>query len=328
MLGLTDINHLTHKIENVFDAARKNELAVNGDVTELVFMGLDQLTALIDRLKEPGGEPVDCTAVVDAIRRLLQTAGVERKQSSQADADKAHVGGIAGRTTRSRARPRTASAPVPVLASMTVAAGSDRTSEADPLEDVRDEGEIPQKYLSIFIDESEASLDELTSTLLALESGGKGDDLKGLMGTAHKIKGSAASIGLNRIAKLAHLMEDLLQELLQTHGSLAGRRDRRAPEMHRCAATERGRTETRNGAIGPFRPTGARTAGGTVGSPTKEPLAERRKPRESKPRRRPVPRPPRRRPRRSPSRKANRERPMPGSGPPRRCAWTSTAWTT
>ena len=34
MLGLTDINDLTHKIENVFDAARKNELAVNGDVTD------------------------------------------------------------------------------------------------------------------------------------------------------------------------------------------------------------------------------------------------------------------------------------------------------
>ena len=54
MLGLTDINNLTHKIENVFDAARKNELTVNGDVTELVFMGLDQLAALIDQLEGAG----------------------------------------------------------------------------------------------------------------------------------------------------------------------------------------------------------------------------------------------------------------------------------
>ena len=58
--GSRDINDLTHKIENVFDAARKNELTVNGDVTELVFMGLDQLAALVERLKQPGGEPVDC----------------------------------------------------------------------------------------------------------------------------------------------------------------------------------------------------------------------------------------------------------------------------
>ena len=55
MLGLTDINNLTHKIENVFDAARKNELAVNGDVTELVFMGLDQLTAPDRPIERAGG---------------------------------------------------------------------------------------------------------------------------------------------------------------------------------------------------------------------------------------------------------------------------------
>ena len=89
MLGLTEINNLTHKIENVFDAARKNELAVNGEVTELVFTGLDRLTALVGLLKQPGGEPVDCSGVTDAIGRLLRTAGVERKASSQADAERA-----------------------------------------------------------------------------------------------------------------------------------------------------------------------------------------------------------------------------------------------
>jgi two-component system chemotaxis sensor kinase CheA len=199
MLGLADINHLTHKIENVFDAARKNELTVDGDVTELVFKGLDQLTALVDRLKQPGGEPVDSSAVVDAIRRLLQTAGVERAQSSQADAERALSAVTAEKDDSSSAPAR----------------------DADPLEDVADEDEIPEKYLSIFIDESEAALDGLTGALLAIESRAGGGDLKGLLGTAHKIKGSAASIGLNRIAKLAHLMEDLLEELLESHASLS-----------------------------------------------------------------------------------------------------------
>ncbi len=207
MLGLTDINNLTHKIENVFDAARKNELAVNGDVTELVFKGLDQLTALIEHLKQPQAEAVDCSGVIDAIRSLLQTAGVERKQSSQAEAE--------------RLMSAAASSPAPLPACRDRQAGEGNQIEVDPLDGVQDEAEIPQKYLSIFIDESETSLDELTGNLLALENGGNGDDLKGLMGTAHKIKGSAASIGLNRIAKLAHLMEDLLQELTQTHGSLS-----------------------------------------------------------------------------------------------------------
>src|SRR4030042_5815623 len=68
MLGLTDINHLTHKIENVFDAACHGQLNVTGDVTELVFMGLDQLTAMVGLLKDPGGEPVDSDAVLKGIR--------------------------------------------------------------------------------------------------------------------------------------------------------------------------------------------------------------------------------------------------------------------
>jgi two-component system chemotaxis sensor kinase CheA len=209
MLGLTDINNLTHKIENVFDAARKNELTVNGDVTELVFMGLDQLVALVDRLKEPGGEPVDCNAVLDAIRCLLQNAGVERQQSSQADAE--------------RAMPTapTEENKLPTGLALAETAGSNPASEADPLQAVVDEDEISQKYLSIFIDESEATLDGLTTSLLAMESGASGDDLKGLMGAVHKIKGSAASIGLNRIAKLSHLMEDLLEDLIDSKGSLS-----------------------------------------------------------------------------------------------------------
>ena len=210
------INSLTHKIENVFDAARKNELALNGDVTELVFRGLDHLVALIDRLKEPGGEPVDSTAVQDAIRQMLQTAGVERKQSSQADAERAMCADSSTPATDPQAAGETACVAAPPATPDVGPAGG-----LDPLDDIRDEAEIPDKYLSIFIDETETSLEGLTSALLALESGAEGDDLKDLMGCAHKIKGSAASIGLNRIAKLAHLMEDLLEELIQSSGSLS-----------------------------------------------------------------------------------------------------------
>ena len=224
MLGLTDINNLTHKIENVFDAARKNELTVNGDVTELVFRGLDHLTALIGLLKQPGGEPVDCNVVVEAIRCLLQTAGVERAQSSQADAEKAMQ---ADPPPQSPAAAEGEKEVANLLCEAPEGPFPQNVrdpfppADGDPWENVQDEDEIPEKYLSIFIDESEAGLDALTGTLLVLEGGGDGNDLKGLVGAVHKIKGSAASIGLNRIAKLAHLMEDLLEELIESNGSLS-----------------------------------------------------------------------------------------------------------
>jgi two-component system, chemotaxis family, sensor kinase CheA len=81
---------------------------------------------------------------------------------------------------------------------------------------LEDDWESASRYLSLFVDESRETLDELTDALLALEAGGGRENLEQLFISAHRIKGSAASIGLNRPAKLAHLMEDLLQVLVDT----------------------------------------------------------------------------------------------------------------
>ncbi|MFW6114144.1 MAG: Hpt domain-containing protein [bacterium] len=197
MLGLNDINTLTHKIENVFDAARNEQLRINGDVVDLIFMGLDRLTNLIELLKEPDGESVDCQTVLEAIRELLRSAGAERKQASQSEAEAAF------NTDETPAEPPQVQLP------------------EDPLKDIVDEKDTPDKYLSIFIDEAEQSLDNLSGGLLALEEG-KEVDLRNPLATAHKLKGAAASIGLNRAAKLAHLMEDLLEGLVQSDGVLPG----------------------------------------------------------------------------------------------------------
>jgi two-component system, chemotaxis family, sensor kinase CheA len=83
-----------------------------------------------------------------------------------------------------------------------------------------DDWESASRYLSIFIDESFETLDELTEALLALEAGGGRENIEQLFIAAHRIKGSAASIGLNRVAKLAHLMEDLLQMLVDDKSTL------------------------------------------------------------------------------------------------------------
>jgi two-component system chemotaxis sensor kinase CheA len=81
---------------------------------------------------------------------------------------------------------------------------------------LEDDWEAAERYLSMFIDEVEHTLDELIEALLALEAGGGPENIKQLFIAAHRIKGSAASIGLNRVAKLAHFMEDLLQALVDS----------------------------------------------------------------------------------------------------------------
>ncbi len=227
MLGLTDINTLTHKIENVFDAARKDELRLDGNAVELMFQGVDRLVALVGALREPGAEGVECQSVIDGIAAMLRGAGAERGPSNQADAERA----LAEATTASEPAPAAveedppterlpaettvAEAPAPAAARAAAAPMS------DPFEGIRDETQIPAKYLSIFIDEATLTLDQLTETLLAMEGGGRRPDLEKLLVTSHRIKGSAASIGLNRGAKLAHLMEDLLQNLLESGGALS-----------------------------------------------------------------------------------------------------------
>ena len=89
MLGLNDINNLTHKVENLFDAARKDELIISGDCVELLFQAVDRLVSMVDGLKDSDAEAVDCESVQADIQRLLQATGVERKQSSQEDAERA-----------------------------------------------------------------------------------------------------------------------------------------------------------------------------------------------------------------------------------------------
>ena len=81
---------------------------------------------------------------------------------------------------------------------------------------LEDDWESAARYLSIFIDEAQHTLDELIEALLALEAGGGRENIEQLFIAAHRMKGSAASIGLNRVAKLAHLMEDLLQALVDS----------------------------------------------------------------------------------------------------------------
>ncbi len=261
MLGLGDINNMTHKVENVFDAARKDELIITGDCVELMFQAVDRLVSMVDGLKDADAEEVECVSVLADIQNLLQSSGVERQQSSQEDAERALddiTAELSGQSPdagdpiasdfqpseTASAAPETPSVETPSVETPSVETPSVETPSVetpsvetpsvetpsveappDPIVDhfegLEDDGSVPSRYLSIFIDETDLSLDDLTETLLALEGGGSREEIETLLVTSHRIKGSAASVGLNRAAKLAHLMEDLLQNLRDTQGTLS-----------------------------------------------------------------------------------------------------------
>lgn len=206
MLGLTNINRLTHRIENVFDAARKEELVLDRQVVQVVFESIDHLSAMVTLLRSEGHDEHDASNVIAAIQGILQVAGCERHATTQADAEKALTSTLA--------------APSPILPlEQTMSPPS--TLPVDHFAGIRDEREVPTRYLSIFIDESEMSLDALSETLVSYPDGAAKAVLEDLLITSHRIKGSAASLGLHRPAKLAHFMEDILQEFRESEQTLS-----------------------------------------------------------------------------------------------------------
>ncbi len=224
MLQLDDINRLTHNIENVFDAARNNTLSIRREVVDVMFQAFDRLTGMVGQLSEPGDEELPCDEIIADIQKLLDdiavadsdaTANEPSEESHHpAEGSTPHTDGDTSPDAPEDAPEETAATDdgsVPLADRTTDGPTAGPPSlEDDPFADVTDEIDLSDKYLSIFLEESETSLDALSELMLA-------DDQEKLIDRAlvlcHQVKGAAATVRLNRVAKLSHFMEDLLQQL-------------------------------------------------------------------------------------------------------------------
>jgi chemosensory pili system protein ChpA (sensor histidine kinase/response regulator) len=95
-------------------------------------------------------------------------------------------------------------------------AGELEASAPAPAEDVADlppDGEVPAEILEFFVPEAEEHLQIVTECLLALEANPSPDVIHRLFRAMHTVKGSAAQVGLQRIATVAHRAEDLIGRL-------------------------------------------------------------------------------------------------------------------
>lgn len=207
MLGLPRINGLTHNIENVFDAARRGDVSIDSNVVHVVYASVDRLSELIDHLRDTQNDNLDCDSQLQAISAILEARGAVKMQGEQSSIEEAFGELASQQGPVGQSEDESPSAPV----SAEVTAEHYLAECEAMFREVVDETEIPAKYLSIFLDETELSLDEMVEMLLDSSSSSDIESVRSLMCTAHRIKGSAASIGLNRPAKLAHLMEDVLQ---------------------------------------------------------------------------------------------------------------------
>ena len=83
----------------------------------------------------------------------------------------------------------------------------------DPLAGIEDDpSQIDERYLTIFVDETETNLREFVDLLLRPSEERDSEQISQLMHKAHQIKGCAAVVGCSRVAAMAHAMEDMFQK--------------------------------------------------------------------------------------------------------------------
>jgi chemosensory pili system protein ChpA (sensor histidine kinase/response regulator) len=85
-------------------------------------------------------------------------------------------------------------------------------AEAAP-EPLPEDGEVPAEVLEFFVPEAEEHLQVVTHCLLSLETNPSSEQIHRLLRAMHTVKGSAAQVGLHRIAHVAHRAEDLIGRL-------------------------------------------------------------------------------------------------------------------
>jgi chemosensory pili system protein ChpA (sensor histidine kinase/response regulator) len=80
-------------------------------------------------------------------------------------------------------------------------------------EPLPEDSEVPAEVLEFFIPEAEEHLQVVTHCLLSLETNPSSEQIHRLLRAMHTVKGSAAQVGLHRIAHVAHRAEDLIGRL-------------------------------------------------------------------------------------------------------------------
>ena len=85
-----------------------------------------------------------------------------------------------------------------------------------PVEALPEDLEVPAEVMEFFQPEAEEHLQAMTECLLAMESNATPELVHRLFRAIHTVKGSAAQVGLQRIAHVAHRVEDLIGRLRES----------------------------------------------------------------------------------------------------------------
>jgi two-component system chemotaxis sensor kinase CheA len=91
MLGLTDVSQLSHHLEDLFVAGRRDPAVLNRDAFDLIFASIDRLSARVDQLAKGIPEPVEIGDLAERLRAAVRDppapVAVERRKHVDRRAD-------------------------------------------------------------------------------------------------------------------------------------------------------------------------------------------------------------------------------------------------
>jgi chemosensory pili system protein ChpA (sensor histidine kinase/response regulator) len=200
--GFPQFSEIAGKLAHIFQYAMNATIGpeASGPLVEFISEGVAVLESDLIMVSTNGVEAIDDITAFKIKYPFAFTvaeappAPAEPQQAQIVPAEEHHVGELAV------AQEPQLRAPLPAPAAIAI-------------EDLPVDSEIPEEILEFFVPEAEEHLQIVQDCLLALEANPNQEDIHRLFRAMHTIKGSAAQVGLQRIARVAHRAEDLVGRL-------------------------------------------------------------------------------------------------------------------
>jgi chemosensory pili system protein ChpA (sensor histidine kinase/response regulator) len=211
------IEHLSHSAQMLTEATAQYGIPLFCEIT-------GKLTHLFQYAQNTTLSPESCGPIVDfiydAVALLesdllhLSTNGVEAEEDIQAFREKYPFAFQAAAPEPQPAPEAASSEPSEgEVPAESAAAEPIAEAPAPPEEGLPEDGEVPAEILEFFVPEAEEHLQAVTECLLQLEANPSPEIIHRLFRAMHTVKGSAAQVGFERIAHVAHRAEDLVGRL-------------------------------------------------------------------------------------------------------------------
>lgn len=214
IFDFTQMSSLAHRMENVLDRMRKEELHTTGTIIDVMLQSLDILKQLLEDIKNDTLQDRDIATVIALLDKI--NAGEDVATELENARDESPAKGAEDTAPATGAKQETVVETPAKNDDTSAAKDIDASAEQDAVDAAlqSEMDEMMKEVLPEFINEASELLDQLDSDFVELEQ--RPEDLEllnGIFRAAHTIKGSSSMFGFGAISDLSHKMENVLDRL-------------------------------------------------------------------------------------------------------------------